>query len=120
MADRNRSTDILFSKFIRKRAGKCERCHRGAILLECAHIIRRRYLRTRWHPSNAWSLCKACHYEVDNDELEFAHLVDRTIGRERFRELKQRAHAMDLPKPDRAAIRKHLRSLLAELEEAAA
>ena len=109
MTDRNRGCDILFSQVIRQR-GTCERC--GEPGEECAHIIRRHFLRTRWNPDNAWCLCKDCHYTVDNHQIEFALLVERTIGTARYDELRELARPTSGPKPDREQIRADLRRLL--------
>ena len=52
--------DRRFSLFIRARDGKCMRC--GATEgLQCAHIISRRYLATRWNDENAIAFCLRCH-----------------------------------------------------------
>ncbi len=109
VADRNRGTDILFSKVVRAR-GACERC--GGPPEECAHIIRRRFLRTRWLLDNAWALCHDCHTAVDENAVYFTGLVSKTIGAARFQELHGLAHDVTTPKPDRAAIRADLRERL--------
>ena len=89
--------DKHFSVLVRAR-GACERC--GATdRLECAHIIRRRFVGDpdgivlRHNQSNAWCLCRPCHALVDTNELEFAALVDRTIGRDLFAQLAAMKHA---------------------------
>src|SRR2546423_1635362 len=110
MADRNRSTDMLFSKLVRAR-GFCQKCG-GVGPFECAHIIRRRYLRTRWVEENAWCLCHYCHRQVDTNDMLFSNLIYETIGWGRYEKLHQLAHAMDTPKPDRVQIRKVLRRQL--------
>ena len=117
MSDRNRSTDILFSKVVRMR-GFCQKCG-GIGPFECAHIIRRRFLRTRWLDDNAWCLCHYCHRSVDSDAHEFNILVELTIGWPKYDELRLMAHNMETPRPDRVQIRKQLRERLNELEAAA-
>lgn len=52
--------DILFSKAIRQRDGKCMRC--GSISnLQCSHVLPRNYLSIRWEMENAITLCVGCH-----------------------------------------------------------
>lgn len=70
----------LHSKIVRAR-GHCERCG-GTDCLQAAHIVRRTYAWTRTDTMNAWCLCAACHFKVDNDARAFMLLVDRTIGRD--------------------------------------
>lgn len=78
------SCDRYFGQLVRMR-GACQRCG-GTKNLECAHILRRRFvgdpdgMALRHNPANAWSLCSSCHRLVDSDSVEFARLVERTIG----------------------------------------
>ena len=95
--------------------GFCQKCG-GIGPWECAHIIRRRYLRTRWEKDNAWCLCHYCHRRVDSSDREFSELVELTIGWDRYDELHALAHAVDTPKPDRVSVRKQLRKELNDLE----
>ena len=82
--------DTYFSKVVRAR-GACERCGAGD-QLECAHIIRRRYVGDpdgivlRHNEDNAWCLCSSCHRTVDTDAMAFADLVARTIGGDKYAE----------------------------------
>lgn len=114
--DQNRAADILFSKIVRAR-GKCERCG-GPGPHECAHIVRRRFLRTRWEYDNAWCLCRPCHRTVDEDEMAFAELARNTVGVQRCYELRRMAHDTSTPKPNRAEVRARLRADLATILEA--
>lgn len=52
--------DVLFSKYIRKRDGRCLKCGRFDTL-QCAHLAGRRSLAGRWNEKNAITLCYACH-----------------------------------------------------------
>lgn len=113
MVDRNREADRLFSKVVRQR-GYCQSCGGGSGPFECAHIIRRRYLRTRWFLDNAWCLHPDCHREVDTNDRVFSSLVEGTIGWPRYDELRAIAHATDTPIPDRAEVRAWLRLFLKE------
>lgn len=82
--------DMLFSRIIRSR-GACQFC--GAQATDTAHIVKRRYSATRCMEDNAWALCRSCHIETEQWPVKFLRLVDETIGRERYDELVQIAHA---------------------------
>jgi 5-methylcytosine-specific restriction endonuclease McrA len=52
--------DILFSKLVRARDGKCIKC--GATdHIQCCHILPREERAFRWHLENAITLCPSCH-----------------------------------------------------------
>lgn len=53
--------DILFSKFIRTRDGRCLHCGKTENL-QCSHIAGRKSLAGRWNDKNAITLCYACHF----------------------------------------------------------
>ena len=52
--------DILFSKFIRKRDGRCVKCGKTEGL-QCSHVVPRGNLLLRWDGKNAKALCFGCH-----------------------------------------------------------
>ena len=87
-----KTCDLYFSKVVRAR-GHCERCGRTSGPFECAHVIRRRFvgdpdsIGLRTNEDNAWCLCLPCHRTVDLDPLEFAILVTRTLGFQKYSEL---------------------------------
>jgi len=58
-----------------------------------AHIIPRRYSAVRCAEDNAWALCRACHRVVDQWIEEKLKLIERTIGMERYEELRRLAEA---------------------------
>jgi hypothetical protein len=70
-----KKADALFSKAVRSR-GKCEmaglfpkiKCNG---VLQCAHIISRRYRAIRWDESNAFCACAAHHLYQTHHPLEF-------------------------------------------------
>lgn len=83
--------DRLCGLLVRSR-GRCERC--GAVQnLQWAHIIRRNYAATRTNPEAAWCLCASCHWLTEKEADEFMALVERTIGLDKFRDLKATAKA---------------------------
>lgn len=53
--------DVLFSKYIRKRDGRCLHCGRSDSTLQCSHIAGRKSLAGRWNEKNAITLCTGCH-----------------------------------------------------------
>jgi hypothetical protein len=62
--------DILFSKFIRARDGRCQNC--GSFeRLQCAHLITRSYKSIRVNPDNAVALCAKCHTYYTHHPLEW-------------------------------------------------
>lgn len=108
-----KGADRYFSQFIRSR-GSCQRCGQrfDPSELQCAHIIRRRYSRTRCEQDNAWALDAKCHLRVDTDPAAFMELVDSTIGRERYEELYALAHDTTAPLPHWPDVRDQWRELL--------
>jgi len=84
-------SDVLHSRIIRRHQ-QCERCHDTTGPFDCAHIVRRRYSATRCDEDNSWCLCRSCHVKVDGDPAEFIDLVDATIGRDKYQELRTKAN----------------------------
>lgn len=78
---------------------RCEHLERNDVDSRClapatdwAHIIPRRYSLTRCRIDNAWALCRFHHNLVDRDPVEKTDLIRRTIGLERFYELRKLAY----------------------------
>lgn len=83
-----RRADILFSQYIRRRDGKCQRC--GSMeRLQCAHIVSRAYLTIRWDPRNAMALCAGCHMYFTHHPIEWEMWVDDKFGEEYLLGLKR-------------------------------
>jgi hypothetical protein len=82
--------DVLFSRIVRFRGG-CQRCGRAGT--DTAHIIGRRYSATRCEEDNAWCLCRSCHALTGEWPLHFIALVVKTIGMDRYGELRRQAEA---------------------------
>lgn len=78
--------DRLWSEVVRL-GQVCISC-RSPEGLHAHHIISRRYNRTRHLIENGWPLCASCHRRVHEDPVLFVELVDATIGRDRYRELR--------------------------------
>lgn len=87
-----KKADRLWSQAVRAR-GYCERCGKRPpeVNLQGAHIIPRRYLKTRWDISNGLSLCAADHVYFTHFPLQFEDWVIAYIGEEKFRALRRQA-----------------------------
>lgn len=83
-----RKADKLFSEKVRS-LGYCLWCNRRppVVQLQCAHIMSRRFLSTRWDFNNAMCLCAGCHRKGHDRPLEFAELVRQVKGQEAYDEL---------------------------------
>lgn len=92
--------DTLFSLHIR-RDGVCVRCGKTEGL-QCAHIVSRRYLSTRWDDDNAVCLCAGCHIYMTHRPLEWDVWVTKRIGADAYAAIKRRA--LKTTKPDYEAI----------------
>lgn len=84
------SCDRYWQRII-KRDQTCERCGIRSGRFEAAHIIGRRFAKTRTDERNGWCLCPSCHYTVDNFADEHQELVEKTIGWLVYDELKEAA-----------------------------
>lgn len=88
----------LHSVIVRSR-GYCENCGQAWLStgskLECAHIVSRRFSRTRTRQDNAFCLCSRCHLRFTEWPLEFAEFVLSKIGQERYDALVAEAHSME-------------------------
>lgn len=86
----------LHSRIVRSR-GECENCGQQwrstGSKLECAHIVSRRYSRTRTRVDNAFCLCSRCHMRFTEWPLEFAAFVTAKIGSQNYEALVADAHA---------------------------
>lgn len=87
----------LHSQIVRAR-GRCENCgddwRATGSKLECAHIVSRRYSRTRTDLDNAFCLCSRCHMRFTEWPLEFAEFVTAKIGEAKYRALVEKAHGI--------------------------
>jgi 5-methylcytosine-specific restriction endonuclease McrA len=86
--------DKLFGEIIRSQ-GVCEKCNSHQNL-QCAHVVSRRHLRTRWDLDNALCLCKRCHIFWQHKEPhEFVRWFDNKFGGKLYEELKKRANSLE-------------------------
>ena len=84
--------DDLFSKMVRTRDGYyCVKCgvkhEETSTGLHCSHNVPRRYLRLRWLPLNALSLCFACHQWYGSEPYESGKWLEGHIGKRNMKTL---------------------------------
>ena len=53
--------------------------------LHCSHNYSREYQQVRFHPDNAFALCKDCHRRFANAKLESTAWKNEMLGEERLR-----------------------------------
>ena len=110
----------LHSLIVRSR-GYCEHCgdawRANGSKLECAHIVSRRYSRTRTLEANAFCLCSRDHIRFTEWPLEFAAFVVSKIGEAEYARLKALANSTE--KVDWEAELTRLRAVWLEIERAA-
>jgi 5-methylcytosine-specific restriction endonuclease McrA len=83
--------DTMFSLIVRSH-GECEMCS-SKKNLQCAHIVSRRNIKTRWDLENAVCLCMRCHlYVAHKEPHEFVRWFDGKYGPRLYDKLKKRAN----------------------------
>ena len=93
-----RKTDILFSKYIRKRDKfTCQRCGTvypdGGRGLHCSHYWGRGRENTRFDPDNCVALCFGCHHIWGGDgREEYKEFMINRLGQKAYDLLDVRAH----------------------------
>ena len=111
-----KQADRLFAAFIRARDGRCVIGNPAGDLrdrsecwgeLECAHLLSRRFMATRWDPRNAVALCEGHHRYMTEHPLAWADWREELRGPSVMRDLIRRAYGG--PKPDVAAIVEQLK-----------
>ena len=123
MAIRRNKLDIVFSNLIRERANwYCEVCctnfRYGGGMLDCAHIMGRRSVATRWHPLNAVSMCRSDHLFFTEHPFDFADWCRGHFGGDVVSELQRVANTpVKWTKKDREEIYQHYKRELKRLEE---
>lgn len=121
MANKWKTTDAVFSKFIRKRAmhymGGCEYCGKSVLdwrYLDCSHFIGRWVVAVRFDPDNGSGLCRGCHDYLGNHPYAHTEWFKKRLGSERFEQLNIRAQI--IKKQDELAIRASLKEKIKLLE----
>ena len=88
------TADAAFSDAIRERDGwQCRNCG-GQSDIQCAHIISRKFSRTRTDPSNAIALCASCHTHFTQDEFLWVDWCVEKFGRAYIDELRLKRHEL--------------------------
>lgn len=84
--------DRLFSLAIRSH-GRCENCNKSSgVQLQCAHIMSRRYSKTRCDTRNGFCLCAGCHIYYTANPIAFTDFVRSTWAGEYFEEIQANAY----------------------------
>ena len=101
---KRRKTDILFSNYIREKAGwRCEKCGKLCKIkgewiaqLEASHYFSRKRESTRFDPENVYALCTPCHKRMGSHTLkedgEYDLWVKEKLGERGYKLLKLRAN----------------------------
>ena len=80
----------LHAELIREK-GECENCG-DTHALQCAHIISRKYAKTRPDLNNAFCLCASCHMKFTDNPVDFGKFVIDKIGNKNFSKLRKKAY----------------------------
>ena len=92
--------DRLFSIYIRNRDKFCVRCGKSGNL-QCAHIISRAVLATRYDDENALTLCPNCHINfAHKNPLLFSEFIYKRLGEKKYWELIEKGKRIGNLKPD--------------------
>lgn len=88
-----KKADTEFSKFIRERDKRCQRCGKEGPLT-CSHFWGRAHKGTRYDPKNCvaicWFPCHAYHWEKEKQGA-YRDFMLYWLGEEEYEELKKRA-----------------------------
>lgn len=97
--------DILFSNYIRQKAGwRCQYCHKLCKIngewiarLENSHYFGRGHRATRFDERNCYALCGACHKRMGgykpSEDGEYDLWVKSKLGLEEYKKLKLCAYS---------------------------
>ena len=98
--------DRLFSQYVRSRAGwRCEYSGDTNVQLDCAHVLSRRHVLTRWNPQNAVCLSRRWHMWFTDHPHEWADWTRGYLGADTVDALQAQAYAGDkLTDADKIAI----------------
>ena len=110
----------LHSLIVRTLKGPLCQCGCGKPATDCAHIIGRTFAHTRTDIDNAFALNNQCHQRFGVFHDEWMGFVDRTIGRDEYVRLKNKAEAGVNVKFDWFAENDRLRAIWQQIEKRAA
>jgi hypothetical protein len=83
--------DKLVGRKVVERDGGCIWCHSQEGPWHPHHMISRRYRGVRWEPHNVVKICHRCHFKAHKDPLWNEDMAIKTVGEERYAELKRMA-----------------------------
>lgn len=122
------TTDAAFSEAVREMYNwTCQNC--GIIdtaaqmgqrpsIMDCSHILTRKYKGTRTYPDNALCICRSCHRKLGDNPLQHASLARKILGEARYDELLHRNNlTFKYTKKDMPEITKHYREELKRLRK---
>ena len=124
MKVRRKKHDKVFSDLVRERANyKCESTgedkRNDPGTLDCAHIISRRRLITRWHPQNAIALSRGEHMFFTEHPFDWRDFCVEKFGEDYIAELRRIANQTVKWTPKmREEIYQHYRKEYARMLEA--
>lgn len=96
MKVRTSALDRLFSQYIRARAKyRCEYSGTTDGVMDCAHILSRRHVWTRWDELNAVCLSRRWHMYFTEHPHEWADWTRRQIGSDTVAALQERSRCTD-------------------------
>lgn len=112
--------DILFSRYIRTKAGwKCEYCGKQyqpqTAALQCSHFHGRRRRSTRWDPDNCAALCFYCHRVFTENPIQHVDWFKKRLGTKKFDALMLKSNFHS--KPDKKILKMWLKQELERLEK---
>lgn len=109
----------LHSQIVRALKGPWCQCGCGQPATDAAHIIGRGFSHTRTDIDNAFALNARCHHHFGLFHDDWMDFVDRTIGRDEYVRLKQKALSGVNVKFDWYSELDRLKAIWQELQEAA-
>lgn len=101
MALKLRTSDRVFSQYIRLRDGKCMRCKSPVrtngkglpVSHQCSHYFGRARENTRFDPENCDTLCGGCHRIWGSDDREaYREFKIEQLGEKGFADLRLRSN----------------------------
>ena len=115
-----RPADVLFSKYIRERAGwRCEYCNKDMSdrkqYLQNSHYYGRGKESTRFDPDNCMALCSYCHNKLGHGDKrdEYKRIMINKLGEKGFDLLTLRSNTTQ--KKDDEMTKIYIKKLLSEL-----
>ena len=88
-----RPTDTLYSKWLRRSVGKCERCDKRGEGperiqgLQCSHFFGRRHESTRFLRENTDCLCWPCHQFFEENPALYSEWKKEKLGEREYKKL---------------------------------